>query len=267
MTGRDRPGMEGYGPSTYGDRFAEVYDDWYDDPAGTEACVGVVRDLAAERAAADAPATDASNDRAPRLLELGAGTGRLAVPLAASGIEVVALDASEAMLDRLRAKPGAETVATVVADMAGPLPDGPFDVVIVARNTLFNLTTETAQRACLTEVARVLAPTGRFVVEAFVPTDEATPTSSVAVRRITADRVVLLVDRHDPDAGEAWSSMIDISADGIVLRPCQVRYLRPVDLDALASDCGLRLVDRASAWDGSPFDDRADHHVSVYARA
>jgi SAM-dependent methyltransferase len=250
--------MEGYDAATYGDRFADVYDDWYDDPPATDATVaGLVA-----RAGAVTP-----DGRTPAVLELGVGTGRLALPLAAAGLAVTGVDASSAMLDRLAAKPGGATVTTVVGDMAGPLPDGPFDLAVVARNTFFNLTTEAAQRACLAEVARVLAPGGRLVLEAFVPTDDDGPTSSVEVRRITADRVLLFVDRHDPDAGEAWSSFVDISPDGIRLRPCHVRYLRPADLDALAEGCGLVLDERVEDWSGAPFDDGSAHHVSSYRRA
>jgi SAM-dependent methyltransferase len=248
--------VEGYDAATYGDRFADVYDDWYDDPPATEATVAdlVVR---ARAAAGD-------DGRTPRVLELGVGTGRLAIPLAAAGLDVTGLDASAAMLEQLAAKPDGAAVTTVVGDMAGPLPDGPFDLVVVARNTFFNLTTEAAQRACLTEVARVLAPTGRLVVEAFVPTDDDGPTSAVEVRRITADRVLLFVDRHDPGSGEAWSSFVDISPEGIKLRPCHVRYLRPADLDALAGRCGLVLGERVEDWTGAPFDGDSPHHVSSY---
>lgn len=247
--------MEGYDAATYGDRFADVYDDWYDDPPATEATVA---DLVARAHAA------AGDDRTPAVLELGVGTGRLALPLAAAGLAVTGLDASTAMLEQLAAKPGGHTVTTVVGDMAGPLPDGPFDLVVIARNTFFNLTTETAQGACLADVARVLAPSGRLVVEAFVPTDDDGPTSSVEVRRITADRVLLFVDRHDPGAGEAWSSFVDISPAGITLRPCHVRYLRPADLDALAAGAGLVLERRVEDWAGAPFDDDSPHHVSSY---
>ncbi|HEU5153083.1 MAG TPA: class I SAM-dependent methyltransferase [Iamia sp.] len=249
--------MEGYDAATYGDRFADVYDDWYDDPPATDATVAAL--VARARAAA--------GDRTPAVLELGVGTGRLALPLAAAGLAVTGVDASTAMLDRLAGKPGGHAVTAVVGDMAGPLPDGPFDLVVVARNTFFNLTTEAAQRACLTDVARVLAPGGRLVVEAFVPTDDDAPTSSVEVRTITADRVLLFVDRHDPATGEAWSSFVDISADGIRLRPCHVRYLRPADLDALAERCGLVLDERVEGWDGAAFDDDSPHHVSAYRRA
>lgn len=258
--------MEGYDAATYGDRFADVYDEWYDDPAGTDAAVAGI--VARARSAAADGAPGEGDDGGPRVLELGVGTGRLALPLAAAGLAVTGVDASPEMLARLTAKPGAAAVTAVTGDMAGPLPDGPFDLAVVARNTFFNLTTEAAQRSCLQEVARVLAPRGRLVVEAFVPADEAGPTSSVEVRRITADRVLLFVDRHDPDHGEAWSSFVDISSDGIRLRPCHVRYLRPEALDALAAASGLRLVERAEDWAGAPFDhDTSSHHVSTYGRA
>ncbi len=247
--------MEGYDAATYGDRFADVYDEWYDAPDATAAAVDALVARARDRAPAGRP---------PMVLELGVGTGRLALPLAAAGLGVTGVDASPAMLERLAAKHGADALTVVAGDMAGPLPDGPFDVVVVARNTFFNLTTEAAQRACLVEVARVLTPGGRLVVEAFVPADETGPTSSVEVRSITADRVLLFVDRHDPDHGEAWSSFVDISADGVRLRPCHVRYLRPRELDALAGEAGLRLLDRAEDWAGTPFDDASSHHVSTY---
>lgn len=248
--------MEGYDAATYGDRFADVYDDWYDEPEVTSSAVAAVAALAAE-----------VTSRGARLLELGVGTGRLALPLAAAGLSVTGLDASTEMLDRLRAKPGGDGVRLATGDMAGPLPDGPFDVALVARNTFFNLTTEGAQRACLAEVARVLTGGGRFIVEAFVPGDEPGPTSSVEVRAIAADRVLLFVDRHDPVAGEAWSSFVDITPDGVRFRPCHVRYLRLDVLDAMADDAGLVLDRRWADWSGRAFDDDSAHHVSVFRRA
>jgi SAM-dependent methyltransferase len=250
--------VEGYDASTYGDRFADVYDQWYDDPEGTAAIIERLTALAG--AVAQAPPTE--------VLELGVGTGRLAVPLATAGIAVTGIDASPEMLRRLHEKAAAAGagVTAVHGDMAGPLPDGPFDLVVVAHNTFFNLTTEDAQQACLAEIARVLAPAGRFVIEAFVPATEAGSESSVQVRSITADRVVLFVDRHDPERGEAWSSFVDITEGGIRLRPCHVRYLSPDALDAMASAAGLVLDERAADWTGAPFDDGSTHHVSVYRR-
>ncbi|MGI8939778.1 MAG: class I SAM-dependent methyltransferase [Iamia sp.] len=250
--------MEGYDAATYGDRFADVYDDWYDEPEATAAAVERARVLAAEVA---------GGERVPELLELGVGTGRLALPLVAAGVAVTGLDASAAMLDQLAAKDEAGAVSAVVGDMAGPLPDGPFDLVLVARNTLFNLTTADAQRACLAEVVRVLGPGGRLVVEAFVPADEPGPSSSVEVRSISTDRVVLFVDRHDATAGESWSSFVDIGPEGVQFRPCHVRYLRPDALDLLAGEVGLALESRHADWDRTPFDDDSAHHISVFRLA
>ena len=151
--------MEGYRPSTYGDRFADVYDDWYHDVSDVAATVARVAALAGEPPGP--------------VLELGAGSGRLAIPRAARGLEVWALDASTAMLDRLAGKPGGDRVRVVLGDMAvldvGAGPPGGFAVVLCAFNTLFNLTDGEAQRRCLARVAEVLAPRGRLVVEAFVP--------------------------------------------------------------------------------------------------
>src|SRR5262245_86190 len=148
--------MEGYRPSTYGERFADVYDDWYGDVSDVAATVDRVAALAGSGP----------------VLELGAGSGRLAVPLADRGLDVWALDASPAMLDRLRAKPGGDRVRTVVGDMAEADlgPGAPrFALVLCAFNTLFNLTDGDAQRRCLARTADLLAPGGQLVVEAFVP--------------------------------------------------------------------------------------------------
>jgi SAM-dependent methyltransferase len=245
-----------YTSSTYGDRFADVYDDWYgpgrspEVEEDTDAAVGLLAGLAG-----DGP-----------VLELGVGTGRLALPLAACGVTVAGLDASQAMLDRLTAKPGADRVGTHVGDMAGPLPDGPWAVVVVARNTFFNLTTEDGQRAALAEVARVLAPGGSLVVEAFVP-DASTRRSSVEVREVGVDRVVLFVDRHDPERQEAWSSFVEMTPEGNRFRPCLIRYTTPDQLDAMAADAGLALADRWADWQRGPFGSDCPRHVSRYEAA
>ncbi len=241
--------MEGYDAGTYGDRFADVYDEWYGADTDTDACVETLADLAA----------------GGPVLELGVGTGRLALPLAHRGLDVTGVDASKAMLAALAAKPGAEGVRTVEADMAGPLPDGPWALVVVARNTLFNLTTEAAQRRCLAEVARVLGAAGGLVVEGFVP-DDTRERSSVEVREVGADRVVLLVDRHDPDTQQAWSSFVEMTPTGNRFRPCHIRYASPDQLDAMATAAGLALADRWSGWGRRPFDADSPAHVSLYRR-
>lgn len=251
--------MEGYGPSTYGDRFADVYDDWYEHVSDAEATVDRVAELAA-----------AGSSPGP-VLELGGGSGRLALPLAARGIETWAVDASAAMVERLRAKPGAERVHAVVGDMSElDLPGAPpFAVVLCAFNTFFNLTSTAAQRRCLGRVAERLAPGGRFVVEAFVPPpdDGGGPKDSVEVKRIGLDDVVLMVSRLDPATRTLTGQHVQLSEAGIRLRPSVLHYAAPEDLDDLAAAVGLRLEDRSAGWRGEPFTADSAVHVTTYGRA
>ena len=240
--------MEGYDASTYGDRFAEVYDDWYHDVTDADACVEAVARLAAGGA----------------VLELGVGTGRLAIPLGERGVDVTGVDASAAMLERLAAKPGGDRVHAVLGDMvAPPTGDRRFAVVLVAYNTLFNLIDVADQRRCLAEIAARLAPGGCLLVEAFVP-EPGRIVEAVAPRIITADRVVLAVSRSDPDAQEALGQYVDITEAGIRLRPWHVRWSTPAQLDGMAAEVGLVLRDRWADWNGAAFDDDAPVHVSRY---
>lgn len=250
--------MDGYGPSTYGDRFADVYDDWYHDVSDVAATVEQVAALAAARGG--------------RVLELGAGSGRLALPLAAAGLEVWAVDASAAMLDRLRAKPGGDRVHVLVDDMATLDADevaaGGFGVVLCAFNTLFNLTEVDAQRRCLARCRDLLAPEGRLVVEAFVPPpggEGEAAVSAVEPRHIGLDEVVLTVSRLDPAAHTIVGQHVQLTEAGVRLRPWVLRYATPGELDGMAAGAGLRLVERHAGWRGEPFGADADVHVSVYA--
>jgi SAM-dependent methyltransferase len=266
--------VDGYRPSTYGDRFADVYDDWYHDVSDVDATV--------ERVAALAGAGG-------RVLELGAGSGRLAVPLAAAGLDVWAVDASAAMLERLRAKPGGEAVHALVDDMAelgapeltAPGPGGTgggprFAVVLCAFNTLFNLTDTAAQARCLRRAAALLAPGGRMLVEAFVPPPEdegdaghgaGGVSSAVEPRHIGLDEVVLTVSRLDPVARTVVGQHVQITEAGIRLRPWVLHYSSPEELDDLAATAGLRLVERHAGWRGEPFSSASATHVSCYAPA
>lgn len=249
--------MEGYDASTYGDRFADVYDDWYGDVTDADAC-------------ADRVAALATHAGGGAVLELGVGSGRLAIPLAARGLEVHGIDASAAMLERLRAKPGGPSIVTTQGDMAElALADAPpFAVVLVAFNTFFNLATETAQRRCLERVAALLAPAGRFVLEAFVPSDDVAVAAraSVAPRRITADEVVLTASQVDVATQTITGQHVHLREGGIRLRPWHLRYATPGQLDAMAREAGLELEGRASGWHDEPFTDSSTVHVSTYRR-
>ena len=252
--------MEGFGASTYGDGFAEVYDRWYPDVTDTAACVERLLELAGP---------------ASTVLELGIGTGRIALPLADRGATVTGIDASSEMLARLADKPGADAIEVVLGDMAdldaalGPVPGGPsFTLAFAAYNTLFNLPSAAAQRACVQAVGARLVPGGRLVVEGFVPADDPTGRrDDVAVSRIGADELVLSATLHDRDAQTITGQHVQISEAGSRLRPWLVRYLLPAQLDEIAGSAGFDLEHRWSDWERSPFDDTSPVHVSVYRRA
>jgi SAM-dependent methyltransferase len=249
--------VDGYEPSTYGERFADVYDDWYRDVTDVSACVERLAGLVAD--AGGGP-----------VLELGVGTGRLALPLAARGVEVHGIDASAAMLDRLRAKPGGDAVHLTEGDMAAlDLADPPpFAVVFVAFNTFFNLGTQDAQQRCLARVATLLAPGGTFVLEGFVPAapEDGGERGAVTPRRITTDEVQLTVSQHDPVAQTITGQHVHITEAGIRLRPWHLRYATPDELDAMADRAGLTPAWRHADWAGRPFGPDATVHVSGYHR-
>ena len=139
------------------------------------------------------------------------------------------------MLARLAAKLGGDRVEAVLGDMAEP-PVGyrRFAVVFVAYNTFFNLTEPDAQRRCLASVAAHLDPAGRFAVEAFVPDPDLIATGgAVEARTITADKVVLSATRLDVPRQELVGQYVDITEDGIRLRPWHIRWLTPDQLDVL----------------------------------
>lgn len=261
--------MRGYGPGTYGDAFADVYDDWYGEVTDAAAC--------AERCAALAADVPGAGDP-PVVLELGIGTGRLALPLADAGCDVRGIDASPAMLARLRDKSGGDLpvhvgdLADVVVPPAPHDPGGdppPVDLVLCAYNTLFNLADLDAQRRCLAGVADALRPGGRLVVEAFVPPDgdDLGDGSEVRVRSLAADRVVLTAARRHLGDQVLEGQFVELTeAHGVRLRPWRLRYLHPGQLDDLAAEAGLALEHRWADWSGRPFDDGAAAHISTYRR-
>ena len=237
-------------PEAYGEAIADVYDDWYAAVSDVEGTVAAIAGLAG----------------GGPVLELGIGTGRLALPLVAAGVEVHGIDASPAMVERLRAKPGGVAVPVTLGDFGADLPTGPFSVVFAAFNTLLNLTAPGAVERCLALVADVLTRDGALVVEAFVPADDAVA-SGIDVRHVGADEVLLSVFKRDPGATTVTGSLVSLTASGGVrLRPWAIRPLGPGDLDALARDVGLVVDRRHSGWRGEPFTDEADRHVTVYRR-
>ena len=241
-------------PAAYGDAYADVYDDWYGDISDVAATVAALRDLTPGR----------------RLLELGIGTGRIALPLADAGFTVTGVDASPAMLDVLATKPGADAVTAHLGDMAAlDGIEGPFDVALVTFNTFFNLADEDEQLRCLTRVAAELATLGRFVVEAFVPSPDPAQTQTGAEERPDGDGgIVVTTATRNPATQVVDGEHLHRRADGSEQRrQWRIRYLHPDQLDELCARAGLTLVGRWSDWHASEFTAASTRHVSAYALA
>jgi len=246
--------MRGYRPQTYGDEIAEVYDDWL--PGGFS-----------EQAAAETAEFLADLVPGGRALELGIGTGRVALPLAARGVEVHGIDASESMVAKLRAKPGGDLPVTI-GDFADVPADGDFDLVYVVFNTFFQLLTQEDQIRCAGNVAARLRPGGRFVVEAFVPDlGRFHREQVVGANLIGLDRVRLEVTQHDRLTQTVTSQHVMIGTGGIQLMPVRLRYCWPSELNLICRLADLHLTDRYGGWRREPFNSASGSHVSVYTKA
>jgi SAM-dependent methyltransferase len=244
--------MWSYEASTYGERIAGIYDSFVTIPAAeTEACVGLLADLAGAGPA----------------LELGIGTGRVALPLAARGIPMCGIDASPSMVARLRAKPGGEAIPVAVGDFAVAIDGGPYTLVYVVFNTFFALLSQEEQVRCFAGVAAHLAADGAFVLKAFVPVlARFTRGQNVQLQGIDAHAVRLDVAQHDPVRQRVRSQHVHFSAAGIQLYPVEIRYAWLSELDLMAQLAGLRLRERWGGWEREPFTAASARHVSVYAR-
>lgn len=234
----------------YGRSFADVYDEWYAD-APTDALVSFVQ--------ARLPA-------GASVLELGIGTGRVALALAAAGFTVTGIDSSPEMLDVLRTKPGADAVTAILGDAADAAcyPAG-VDAVLAVFNLLFNLTSADDQQRCLAAAAAALAPDGVLIVEAFVPDPITERRRELVTRSVDGARVVLIATDADPTEQTIDGGHIEITEEGTRLRPWRIRVTTPAGIDAMAVAAGLDLVERYEDLALSPFvDGESSHHVSVY---
>jgi SAM-dependent methyltransferase len=202
------------------------------------------------------------------VLELAIGSGRVALPLAERGIPVEGIEASPDMVALLRGKPGGDAIPVVMGDMAEVAATGPYTVVYLVFNTLFNLTRDGAQEECFRNVARVLQPGGAFVIEAFVPdpADFDRDEQQVQVRSVTDTSVTIRLHRYDR-AAQTFVRQTITFADGVVrLRPFGMHYRWPEQVDELATAAGLHLEARYAGWDREPFAADSTSHVSVYRK-
>nr|WP_030501455.1 class I SAM-dependent methyltransferase [Micromonospora purpureochromogenes] len=201
------------------------------------------------------------------VLELAVGTGRVALPLAARGLAVEGVEASPEMVAHLRAKPDGADMPVTIGDMADVPVAGPYRLVFLVFNTLFNLVSEERQAACFRNVARVLAPGGAFVIEAFVPDPaDFDRDEQVQVWGVTEDSATIRLHRYDRAAQTFVRQTVTFDASGVHLKPFAMRYAWPEQVDELAERAGLRLTERYADWDRSPFDADSRSHISVYRR-
>jgi SAM-dependent methyltransferase len=240
--------MENYTKETYGERIAEIYDQWYSefDPAA----VATLAELAGSGEA----------------LELGIGTGRIALPLANMGVSVAGIDASEAMVSKLRRKVGGDKIAVTMGNFADVAVSGKFSLIYVVFNTLYSLLTQEDQIRCFQNVADHLTPDGVFAIEAFVP-DMTRFTAGQAMRliRIEEKAVQMDVSEHDRGRQLITSQHVLLTEKGTQFYPVQIRYIWPSEMDLMARVSGLQLRERWSDWNKSEFDGESGKHISVYS--
>ncbi|NIN73471.1 MAG: methyltransferase domain-containing protein [Gemmatimonadetes bacterium] len=202
------------------------------------------------------------------VLELGIGTGRLALPLSERGVEVHGIDASEAMVAKLRAKPGGDRIPVRMGDFADLEVEGQFSLIAVAFSTFFSLRSQEEQVRCFRNVALHLSDDGLFVIEAFVPdVSRFDRQQRVGASKVKSDGEVMLeVSQHDPTQQRVDAQHIVLSEAGIEMYPVKVRYSYPAELDLMAQLAGLRLRERWGGWRREPFTASSIWHVSVYER-
>ena len=240
-------------PTNYfGERVAERYDetsaDMFD-PAMVNPVVEFLAELVVDGSA----------------LELGIGTGRIALPLSQRGIRVHGIDLSEAMVARLRAKPGSDQIDVTIGDFATTTVEGRFSVAYLIFNTIMNLTSQDEQVACFQNVAAQLQPGGCFVIEVGIPDlQRLPPGESVRAFTVTSER--LGFDEYDIAAQGLISHHYWIEDGKLQVFAAPFRYVWPAELDLMARLAGMSLRERWSGWNREPFTSDSRQHVSVWEK-
>ena len=242
--------MADFDPTAYGaSGIADEYDDLYAGHWETDTAVDRIAELA----------------EGGKVLELGIGTGRLALPLLERGIEVHGVDGSAEMVAKLRQKPGGDRIPVVVGDFAHADAGRNFTLVVLAVNTLFALPDQAAQVECFRNAARHLAPSGRFVIEAWVPDVGAFRHNRVVRPRIMrSDRISIETAELDPVTQTMRTTQAVFSEGSVRLYPANHRYAWPAELDLMAQLAGMTREDRWADWIRSPFTADSQAHVTVY---
>jgi len=236
----------------FGDRVAATYDESSADmfePGVVDAAADLLAGLAA----------------GGRALELGIGTGRIALPLARRGVPVHGIDLSRAMVARLRAKPGGDAIGVTIGDFATTRVDGTFSVAYLVFNTIMNLTTQAAQVACFRNVAAHLEPGGCFVIEVGIPDLRRLPPGQNVVP-FHVSPTGWAFDVYDVATQAMSSNYVEVTGGRGEYTSIPFRYVWPAELDLMAQLAGLRLRERWDGWTREPFTSESRQHVSIWER-
>ena len=240
-------------PENYFDeRIAKAYDaKWANlaEPAVVDPAVNFLAELAGTGAA----------------LELGVGTGRLALPLSRRGVRVHGIELSPAMVAQLQAKPGADTIGVTIGDFATTRVGGTFTVAYLVRNTIANLTTQDQQVACFGNVAAHLEPGGCFVIEVYIPELQRLPPGET-IRAFTVTPTHLGFEEYDVATQIAYSHHYWMVDGKLETFSAPFRYVWPSELDLMARLAGMTLRERWSSWAREPFTSDSRSHVSVWEK-
>jgi SAM-dependent methyltransferase len=240
-------------PTNYFDeRIAKSYDAKWPElfqPAAIDPVVNVLAELAGTGAA----------------LELGIGTGRIAIPLSRRGVRVHGIDLSPDMVAQLRAKPGTDDIGVTIGDFATTTVGGTFKLAYLVRNTIMNLTTQDGQVACFQNVAAQLEPGGCFVIEVMVPGLQRLPPGET-VRPFTVTPAHLGFDEYDVASQGLISHHYWLVDGQLETRSVPFRYVWPSELDLMARLAGMTLRERWSDWTREPFTGDSTNHVSVWEK-
>lgn len=240
--------MTTFDPRLYGARWADQYDEFHKGMMDDEGAVATLHELA---------------EGGP-VLEFGVGTGRLAVPLAERGVEVVGVDVSPEMLAKLSEKSPA--VTAVEADMTTVSLGREFTLAYIAFNSVFVLDTQEGQVALFRNAAAHLRSGGRFALETMVVTPPSPDRGKLSVVRIEPDSITLVGGMNDPVTGQHKGMWLILEADGPKFYPISGRQVTHHEMDLMAQLAGLELESRWSDWKGAPFGPKSELHISIYRK-
>lgn len=243
--------MDGFDPRAYGDSWAERYDEMHTED--TDATVTGLSTLAGDGGS---------------VLEYGTGTGRIAIPLAARGHEVVGVEISEAMLEKLRAKPGADSITAVLGDMTTVELGRTFDLAAIPFNSIFALPTQQSQVQLFRNASTHLRPGGRFVLESMMIGEApgSGPVQRGRVADVGPDHILFTAGLLDPVTQFYRGTWARLGPNGTEFFPLNGRHVTHAEMDLMAQIAGLELEHRWNDWSRNPLTTFSRQHISVYRK-